>query len=308
MRLRTPGKICEGLWYLGVEESGIYLLEGRDSAMLISGGMSYILPDVIRQLDDFGINQEKIKSHVILHSHFDHVGVIPFFKRKLPEIQLYGSHRAWELLAMPKAVETINKYSQLVTERMRPNITGLDYDYQWRNDITGLQVTENTRIDLGDIEAVIYETPGHSSCSISVYVPALKALFPSDAGGIPYKDTIFPTGNSNFTMFQSSLERLSRLEVNYLGADHYGYLAGEEAQAFIGATAQMAARLRRLIETVFARKNDIDSTVSLLITEHYRQNPDYFLAPEILTGVYRQMVRHISAAMNHSAAVTEGRT
>lgn len=305
MRVRTPGNICEGLWYLGVEESGIYLLEGRDSAMLISGGMSYILPEVLRQLDDYGIDPEKIDSHVILHSHFDHVGVVPYFKRRLPKIQIYSSHRAWELLAMPKAVETINTFSRLVTERMRPELSGLEYDYQWRNDIMGRPVVENDRIDLGGLEAVIYETPGHSSCSISVYVPALKALFPSDAGGIPYKDTIFPTGNSNFTQFQSSLESLSRLEVNYLGADHYGYLVGEEAGTFIADTAKMAARMRRLIETVYTRKKDIDSTVSLLIAEHYRNNPDYFLSPEILTGVYRQMVRHISAAMNHPADVTQ---
>ncbi len=306
MRLRTPGKICEGLWYLGVEESGIYLLEGRDEAMLISGGMSYILPEVISQLADFGISHEKISRHVLLHSHFDHVGVVPFFKRKLPGIQIYGSRRTWELLAMPKTVETINTFSRLVTERMRRELSGLTYDYEWRNDVTGLPVAENYRIDLGDIEAVIYETPGHSSCSISVYVPALKALFPSDAGGIPYRDTIFPTGNSNFTMFQSSLERLSCLEVNYLGADHYGYLSGEEAQGFIAATAQMAARLRRLVETIYTRKKDIDGTVRMLIAEHYRQNPDYFLSPEILTGVYRQMVRHISGAMNNNAAVTAG--
>lgn len=300
MRIRTPGQVCDGLWYLGVEESGIYLLEGRDSAMFISGGMSYILPEVLRQLNEFGIEREKIDKHLILHSHFDHVGVVPYFRRNFKNLQIYASRRAWELLSMPKALETINSFSRLVTQRMRPQLLSLDFDYQWRDDVTGTAVTENERIDLGGREAVILETPGHSSCSISLYVPEMKALFPSDAGGIPYKDTIFPTGNSNFTMFQQSLERMTKLEVEYLGADHYGYLVGEEARTFIADTAQVAARLRKLIETVYARKKDIDTTVTMLINEHYRQNPDYFLSPEILTGVYRQMVRHISAAMNNA--------
>ena len=40
MHIRNPGKVRDGLWYLGHEESGVYLLEGRDESMVISGGMS----------------------------------------------------------------------------------------------------------------------------------------------------------------------------------------------------------------------------------------------------------------------------
>lgn len=304
MRLRTPGKICEGLWYLGVEESGIYLLEGRKSAMLVSGGMSYIIPEVLRQMDEFGIDQGKIKKHIILHCHFDHVGVVPFFHRRIPGLEIYGSPRAWEILAMPMAIETINNFSRLVTERMLPDLVISEYDYLWRNDVTGQPVSENTRIDLGDMEVVVYETPGHSSCSLSVYVPALKALIPSDAGGVPFKNTIFPTGNSNFTLFQQSLQRLRELEVDYLCADHYGYVVGEEARGFISSTAEIAARFRSLIEVTYAKKKDREYTVNFLIRDHYKRNPDYFLPPEILTGVYRQMVRHITEALEDSAGAS----
>ena len=51
-------------------------------------------------------------------------------------------------------------------------------------------VSEGTTINLGNIDVQIMETPGHSSCSITAYVPQLLALFPSDGGGIPYKETV----------------------------------------------------------------------------------------------------------------------
>ena len=39
MRIREPGRVCEGLWFLGHKESGVYLLEGKNHSMFISGGM-----------------------------------------------------------------------------------------------------------------------------------------------------------------------------------------------------------------------------------------------------------------------------
>ncbi len=84
MRIRHPGKVCERLWYLGREESGVYLLEGRDGFLVINGGLSYIVPDVLKQMEDVGIDEGRITKLLILHSHFDHVGIVPFLKRRHP--------------------------------------------------------------------------------------------------------------------------------------------------------------------------------------------------------------------------------
>lgn len=70
----------------------------------------------------------------------------------------------------------------------------------------------------------MYETPGQSSCSVSLYVPSVKALFPSDGGGIPCKEMILAARNSNFTKYQESLEKLKDLDVAFLCSDHYGYV------------------------------------------------------------------------------------
>ncbi|MFH1488129.1 MAG: hypothetical protein ABII06_04440, partial [Pseudomonadota bacterium] len=77
MRIRVPGKVCDRLWFLGCEETGVYLLEGSAESVIISGGMSYIVPIVLRQMGEFGLEKEKIRKILILHSHFDHVGIIP---------------------------------------------------------------------------------------------------------------------------------------------------------------------------------------------------------------------------------------
>ncbi len=297
MRVRKPGKVRDHLWYLGHEESGVYLLEGRNESMVISGGMTYIVPAVIRQIEDFGIEKKRIKKILILHSHFDHVGVVPFFKRSHHDLQIYATARGWEILQMPKAIKTINEFSRSVTERMGMLEACSAYDLDWRDDISGMAVSDGDDIDLGDMDIQIIETPGHSSCSISAYVPQLKALFPSDGGGIPYKETIIPSGNSNYTKMQKSLEKLKGLEVEYLCADHYGYVTGEEARRFIPRSIETAQDFRTELEELYGRTGDVGTAAKELADSFYAENPEYFLSREIYEGVFNQVLRHIAEAM-----------
>lgn len=298
MRLNQPGKVTEHLWLLGQKESGIYILEGRDESMIINGGMSYIVPKVLRQMELFHIQKEKIKKLLILHAHFDHVGVMPFFKRTYPYMEIYASTRAWEILGMPRAIKTINAFSKSVTERMDMVEACTAYDLDWRQDIKGHDVSEGDVIALGNMDVHIFETPGHSSCSISAYVPRLKALFPSDGGGIPFQKTIITSGNSNFTAYQQSLEKLKELDVEILCADHYGYVTGDEARRFIASAIQTARAHRKEMEAVYARTRDIQLAAKELSDSFYQENSDYLLTREIFEAVYRQMLRHIAESMD----------
>ena len=118
MRHRNAGKIHDHLWYLGREESGVYLLEGNTSSLIISGGMSYLAPTVESQLNAFGIDETKIGKLLILHTHFDHVGLVPFFRQRCPGLEMIASEKGWKILQMPKAIDTINTFSRMVAERM----------------------------------------------------------------------------------------------------------------------------------------------------------------------------------------------
>ncbi len=298
MRIRKPGRVRDGIWFLGCEESGVYLLEGKSGSMLVSGGMSYIVSDLLQQFKQFDIDENGIKKILILHAHFDHVGIVPFFKRRHPEMEVYASERGWEVLRMQKAILTINEFSRNVARRMKKEEIYSTYDLDWRNDVSGKAVREGDRISLGDLEVSIFEIPGHSSCCVAAYVPELKALFPTDGGGIPFSGTIITSGNSNYTKYQQGLEKLKNLEVDYYCADHYGYVAGDEAREFISRAIEMAQKERARMEQAYRSTGDIDLAAKKLISSFYEENPYYLLSPEILLDVYRQMIRHIASMMD----------
>src|SRR4030042_3697184 len=167
---------------------------------------------------------------------------------------------------MDKAILTINEFSRNVTKRSKKEDIYSTYDLDWGNDVTGKTIREGDRIDLGGLEVSILETPGHSSCCIAAYLPEQKILFPTDGGGIPFGRTIITSGNSNYTKYQESLEKLRGLEVQYYCADHYGYVTGEEARKFISKSIEMARQQRARIEEIYRSTKDIDLAAKKLIS------------------------------------------
>jgi len=297
MRIRKAGRVCDNLWYLGREESGIYILEGADSSIIISGGLNYIVPDILRQLHQFNIDETRIHKLLILHSHFDHIGLVPFFTRRYKRLAVYASSQSWEVLTDAFRIRAINAMSRLEVEKMNIEADLADYDLEWRCDVTGSNVSEGDVIDLGGISLEIIATPGHSDCSLSAYVPSIKALFPSDSAGIPYKDTIMPTGNTNYTQYLQNLNKLASFEVDYFCADHYGYVSGNEARHFIEESIKISKQFLAMVRALHCRTGSIDKTVKKLVGYARSLNRDYFLPPEILAQVYRPMVTHIITAM-----------
>ena len=293
MRIRNAGKVTDGLWCLGSAASNIYLLEGDEESMIVSGGMSYLVPTLLEQFREFEIDETRITKLLILHAHFDHIGTIPFFKRRNPRLEVYASARGWEILGMPKAITTINNFGADVAVHMGFDGVYSHYDIEWRDDISGKTMVAGDNLGVEPLEGIVYETPGHSSCSVSFYVPSIKALFPSDGGGIPYKEMILASGNSNFTQYQESLLKLKDLDVEFLCADHYGYITGEEAKRYIRDSIRTARARRSEMEEVYLRSRDMEAATRELVERFYRGNPDYLLTPEISAGVYRQMLRHI---------------
>jgi 2-aminobenzoylacetyl-CoA thioesterase len=273
------------------------MLEGRDGSVIISGGMSYLVPDLLHQFDEFGLKEDRIQGIIILHAHFDHIGIVPFFRIRNPGLKIYASARAWQILSEPKNIDTINQFSGRLTERMNVHVPYPVHQLDWPVGLSGEVISEGDVIDLGNREIQIFETPGHSSCSISAYVPQIRALFPSDGGGIPYKGTILASANSNFTLYLESLKKMEMLQIDYFCADHFGYICGDEAKSYISSSIDLAIKERARLEDIYRRSLDIDLAAREMASSFIKANPDYFLTFEIYEGVCRQMMRHIAKTM-----------
>jgi len=294
MIIETPGVVTDRILLLGRKASCVYLLKGKSDYALLGGGMAYIVPDVIRQLKDFNTDETKINRIVILHSHFDHCGIIPFFKKKWPWVKIAASARAKELLARPEVVENISSLNQLLlaehgSEKLAKDM-GIKFDGIHVDDV----VKGGDILACGDLSMEIIDVPGHSSCSIAVYVPQEKAMFASDAGGVPLGDQIFTAANSNFDQYQKSLEKMAEYDIGVYLAEHYGARTGSDGRHFLKKSKSAAKEARMILEASYARTKDIELSTQEVTDRFWGWMPEDFMPREIIAMVVGQMMKFIA--------------
>lgn len=300
MWINKPGPVTDRILLLGREESCIYLVKGIHGAehTIIGGGMIHIVPEVLAQLVEFGIDQDAITRLVVLHTHFDHCGAVPVLQKRLKNLKVYTSPRGKELLANADVVAQIKALNEgmIVMNKMESQAKefGLAFD---GIRVDGV-VSGADRVEWGGNELEIIDAPGHSSCSIAAYMPAEKALFASDAGGIPYGDTVFAAGNSNFTQFEETLRKFATYDVTVHLSEHYGAFTGADGKGFIHRAIAAAADTRALLEQSYRKTRDIAKSTVEITDSMMGQSKGYFLPRPVVEMVVGQMLRHIAKTID----------
>ena len=298
----TPGKITDRIWLVGRRESCAYLVGGGSEYALLGGAMAYVAPDVLEQVEAFGIDEQKIRRIVILHSHFDHCGMVPFLKRRWPWATVTASQKSQDLLRKQKVIDSIEKLNQAMIAQN--GLTGPEgaHDLHFSGIEVDAVVGDGDVLACSDLSLEILEVPGHSSCSIAVYIPEEKALFASDAGGIPFGDKIFTAANANFDLYQKSLEKMAAKDVDIHLAEHYGAQSGPEGRQFLGKAMAAAAATRRDLEETYAATGDAARTAEIVTDRIMAEAPKGFLPREVVAIVAGQMVHFIAKTKSLSAS------
>ena len=302
MRIEQPGKVSDRITLLGRNESCVYLVDGKDEYAILGGGMTYIAQDVMAQVKAADIDVEKIKRLVIHHSHFDHVGIVPFLKQQWPWIKITASVRAKELLLQENVVAGIVALNQMMLPKKDQG--------QLREslDIKTLGVDETVLqgdvLSCGDLDFEVIDVPGHSSCSMAIYIPGEKVLSASDSAGIIYGEMVFAAANSNFDLYQESLKKMAEYEVAIHLFEHYGALIQPVGNRFMKQSMADAMTMRQMVEEIYDSTRDEQKTVELLLSAVSKTASGYFLPKKIMAVVLGQMTRFI--AKQHSAKTKSG--
>ena len=296
MWIREPGKIVDGLDFLGSFENSLYLLRGEET-MIIGGGMSWVAPAMERQFAAIDFEPEKLKYLLILHSHFDHCAAVPYLKRKFPHLQILASAHSAKVLSKEKVVNYIAAADKDMIDKM-----GLESEYKRLNlQFDGIQVDrvvkEKDIIDLGDgIEVHIMEAPGHTECSIVAYVPKLRALFTADNIPTPIDspDNLFyPSPQYDFALYKKSQEKITQCDVAICAFEHNGAVIGDQAKEVLNNGLLLTEKFENLVIDMYQQTGDLDKIAQELVAERLTLNKINFGSTEIWTNVAKYEVRSV---------------
>ncbi|MBN1857138.1 MAG: MBL fold metallo-hydrolase [Dehalococcoidia bacterium] len=297
MWYRTPARIGDNIHFLGTHELCHYLIRG-EVGMIVGGGMNHGTPELERQFDEMNIDPVAVKYAVVTHSHFDHIGAIPYLRNRFPGIQVLGTAAAQHALAKPKVVDYNAKMNDVAAAQL-----GLDAEC---TRLEGLSpeafavdrvVTDGEIIDLGaGVTAEFLEVPGHSKCCVATYVPGARALFPTDTTPHPvaeWNDLAFPSAQYDFAKYVASLRRLNTLDVDLVGLDHHGVMQGEHAGRFLELGLQRTLELQKDVLEQYSLSGDIDAISRKVSEEALKKVSLPFIDGELMFIITRAMIKSI---------------
>jgi 2-aminobenzoylacetyl-CoA thioesterase len=299
MLIDKPGKITEGLYLLGKQICLMYLVKGKHS-MIIGGGMNWVAPLLDEQLDEVGVKADDIKYLVVPHPHFDHCGAVPYLKRKYPNMKVLATEAAKAVFSKQKVIDYMEAVNMFMIDHF-----GVRDQYEKLNlKIDSIKidqtVNDSTVIGLGNgLDVHFIETPGHSPGDISVYIPGLKAIFPSDAVPCPLGDIeklAIPSPQYDFTLYKESLRKLAAYEVDICGFDHNVAVVGRDAKQVLLNGLQTAEDYEKLIVDMYQEKKDFEQTFRWVARERLRIDGFTFLNEDLMIPVARAEVRNVLKA------------
>lgn len=294
MIIDQPGRVSDRIIMLGRKESCVYLLQGSQEHILVGGGMIHIAPQVLHQLKDWGIFLQAITRIIILHAHFDHCGIIPYLQKHLPQARVMASTQAQKLLSRPDVLQSIQFMNQVLLDREQMQQKAQELGLEFPGLEVQETLTEGDLIQGDGFELQVLEVPGHSSCSIALYMPQEKALFASDSTGIPFGRDVFTAANSNFDLYQQSLKRMSELDVQIHLAEHFGARTAKDAQEFMQRSLQSAQETRQILEASYQRTQDVQQSTEQITKDLAQKMPQDFLPSEVISMVVEQMLKYIA--------------
>lgn len=219
-----PITITPNFHQLGTTSFPAYLSMG-DYGMIIEGGTGATSAIIIEQIEELGIEPERIKYVALTHTHADHIGAVPHLKRLWPHLKLVASTVAAKLLNREEMIKEFLQQDRSIAEiliskgeiaKLPPELE----DYAFEVDLV---VNEGDRLDLGSgIVWTIYDTPGHSPCHISLYEEKEKTLVIGDVTGfyVPEKDVFWPNYFESLETYCNSIRKLSTLSARRGALSH----------------------------------------------------------------------------------------
>jgi 2-aminobenzoylacetyl-CoA thioesterase len=257
-----PARIADGLWMLGTHEYPVYLVVEDGEAMLVEGGSGPMGPLVCEQMDALVVRPERVGRIVILHAHPDHVMGVPALRAAMPGAKVLASAAAARMLSVEKAVAYFAEIDAAITAALIEG--GLVGEAHRPPPLETPQIPVDGTLAEGDVLSAgrfrfeVLETPGHSDCSLSLFEPAGKILFSSDAAGYHMRDFDYwwPNYFGDYRTYLDSIARLAGLGAETLCQGHHGAIVGaEDVRAFLDeAVRETEAYHRRILAELDAGK------------------------------------------------------
>jgi glyoxylase-like metal-dependent hydrolase (beta-lactamase superfamily II) len=248
----------------------LYIVRGRrnfliDSGAAARGPASYA--NINRALAASGDGEDTgIQTLLLTHTHWDHTGASYYLQQRY-RFDVYASRWGVELLQKKKVIALIDRLNQDYKKMVKDTSDAAFGQLENLNP-----VKEGDRIPAGeDSYFEVFETPGHTKCSVAYLLHPQRILFPGDAVGVlEQAGSVRPLFLSSYTRYEQSLERLIQLDAEALAFSHNRCIKGKDrVKAHLRDSLAWTRHVKDVIIDLLQDEDDIPKVAEKLLHQEF---------------------------------------
>ncbi len=268
---KSEGSINNFITAIGSMMYPSYIVKGGSKNLMIEAGINLVGPSYIKSVREIFGDINKLDYLFVTHSHFDHLGSVPYMKRKIPQLKFGGSPVVGDILKKESVIKRMNQMSEHQRQSYE-EITG-DEDVSIEPVALDFSLKDGDKIDLGGITCEIYETPGHTRDSISFFLPEEGILFPGEAAGLPEPENIekpYVIFLTSYEDYLNSIQKLTNLKPKMICFGHGFVLTNDDVDIYLKNSYENTFQHRKVLEGCLKEVGgDIKAAVKIMLDKEY---------------------------------------
>jgi flavorubredoxin len=240
------------------------LLIGENYTALFDCGMAFCADSTIQNIKN-ALNRRNLDYLFITHTHYDHIGSLPFLRKEWPLLRLITSQTGAAVLLKDTPRRVISELSTVVATQNNVKLGEAYNDDAFHADII---VKDGDVISLGGYSVQILETPGHTRDSLSFFIPELELLVVNETPGFYLDGRIYPCYLTSYNDAISAIEKCRSFPYKFLSMPHRGVAVEEDARGYFEKALESNIACRDFILDA-ATKNQNEDHLLDLYTEKY---------------------------------------
>jgi len=256
--------IVDNIYLLPHNVFPLYIIKGDQNYLVDCSVLAYA-NNIYSAINTF-LRNEPIHSVLLTHSHYDHTGAITFLQ-SIYNFSIFCSKRTKEILSNPVTIQFIDRLNQ-------------DYKKQL-NVINSVQFLmpknleecfHHTIIPIAKKQFIqVFETPGHTKCSLSFLLHPQMILFCGDSTGIIEKNRkVKPLFLSSYLQYEKTLKMMMSLPIFIIALPHNRFICGQnKVSNYLQQSLQETEQARDFILNKLQNGNLIESIAEEILNTEY---------------------------------------
>ena len=234
-------KIHDNIWLVGSGQHGFEMTHALDcNVYLVGDGKSFAMIDagagiephrIVERIEAAGISMAQVTQLFLTHAHGDHAAGANYFR------ETYGL----KIVASAEAAPWIAAADPDKTSIAAANASGVyPSDYIYAPCPIDAAVQEGDRLQVGQLQISIVETPGHANGHISflLEISGQKIIFVGDAMFAGGKIFIQNSWDCNIQLYASAIDKLASLSIDAMFPGHGPFLLSSASKHIQKAQTQ----------------------------------------------------------------------